>query len=82
MLVNSATELTLSTTFKASLRQAITGGYAKAKGGLDWSDTLHPRGSTGSFGVPLSGDSEHLTPSVGTLDTYALEKWEVICREA
>jgi transcription initiation factor TFIIH subunit 4 len=30
VLVNSATELTLSATFKASLRQAITGGYARA----------------------------------------------------
>jgi hypothetical protein len=30
VLVNSATELTLSATFKAGLRQAITGGYAKA----------------------------------------------------
>jgi len=36
------------------------------------------RGSTGSFGVPLSGDSEHPTPGIATLDTYALEKWEVI----
>lgn len=61
ILVNSATELTLSATFKTSLRQSITGG-----------------GSTGSFGVPLSGDSEHPTPSVATLDTYALEKWESI----
>lgn len=31
VLVNSATELTLSATFKASLRQAITGGYAKVE---------------------------------------------------
>lgn len=61
VLVNSATDLTLSATFKASLRQAITGG-----------------GSTGSFGVPLPGDSEHTTPSISTLDTYALEKWESI----
>ena len=30
ILVNSATELTLSATFKASLRQAITGGYVRA----------------------------------------------------
>ena len=30
VLVNSAAELTLSATFKASLRQAITGGYARA----------------------------------------------------
>jgi hypothetical protein len=31
VLVNSATELTLPATFKTSLRQAITGGYAKAE---------------------------------------------------
>jgi len=30
VLINSATELTLSATFKTSLRQAITGGYARA----------------------------------------------------
>jgi hypothetical protein len=40
VLVNSATELTLSATFKASLRQAITGGYVKTKGGLILSDWI------------------------------------------
>lgn len=51
---------------------------------MAWTDLMHStsRGSTGSFGVPLSGDSEHLTPTIATLDTYALEKWEVIGREA
>ena len=35
VLVNSATELTLSATFKTSLRQAITGGYAKMRRGFE-----------------------------------------------
>ena len=77
VLVNSATELTLSATFKTSLRQAITGGCVGAGFSLNSPNNPWFRGSTGSFGVPLSGHSEHPTPSIATLDTYALEKWEV-----
>ena len=34
-------------------------------------------GSSGSFGVPAGRDENHVSPSVDTLDAYALERWEV-----
>ncbi|KAI0090289.1 transcription factor Tfb2 [Irpex rosettiformis] len=35
-------------------------------------------GTSGSFGAPAEKDGKHPTPSIETLDTYALERWETI----
>lgn len=35
-------------------------------------------GTSGSFGLPADKDDRHLPPSVETLDSYALERWETI----
>ncbi|KAI0703764.1 transcription factor Tfb2-domain-containing protein [Cytidiella melzeri] len=61
ILPQNPVKLALNTTFKTSLRQAITGG-----------------GASGSFGAPAEKDGKHQTPSIDTLDTYALERWETI----
>ncbi|PCH42362.1 transcription factor Tfb2 [Wolfiporia cocos MD-104 SS10] len=58
---HSASKLALNSTFKSSLRHAITGG-----------------GASGSFGLPADADLQHPSPSIDTLDAYALERWETI----
>ncbi|KAI0342925.1 transcription factor Tfb2 [Trametopsis cervina] len=35
-------------------------------------------GTTGSFGAPAEKDGKHPPPSIETLDSYALERWETI----
>ncbi|KAJ3555340.1 hypothetical protein NM688_g2633 [Phlebia brevispora] len=35
-------------------------------------------GASSSFGVPAEGDSRHPSPSIETLDAFALERWETI----
>ncbi|KAA1467163.1 transcription factor Tfb2 [Dentipellis sp. KUC8613] len=61
ILSNPSAKLGLNSTFKTSLRHALTGG-----------------GTSGSFGVPAEIDDKRPSPTVQTLDAYALERWETI----
>lgn len=69
-------KLSLNTTFKTSLRHAITGGYVFC---LCWTAFLLItfRGTTGSFGVPAEKDEKRPPMDIEGLDGYALERWEV-----
>lgn len=69
-------KLSLNATFKTSLRHAITGGYVFLST-FDSYFLIHPRGTTGSFGVPAEKDEKRPPMDIEGLDAYALERWEV-----
>lgn len=77
---NPSQKLSFNPTFKASFRQAITGGFVVTfYTVLLLLHDLVNRGTHRSFGVPASdgGEEKRASVTLEALDAYAVERWEV-----